>query len=169
MRHHHSTHSLRRRLLLIPATVAVAAGLNIGGSSVFAETPPFEPVDFELALPEDDPEPEPDPTPNPAIPDGPGELTDDPCDPVEGSCGNDDDDPDLNPDLPPGPGDVTQDPCFPDEGPVLVAPGIDDPCDSPDPEDPETPETPDPETPETPETPECGLDEICTATPTFTG
>jgi hypothetical protein len=135
-----------RTLVRFTAAVVVVGGLNLYGTSALAETPPASPDELGID------EPEPDPVPNPDIPFGPGELTDDPCDPVEGECGGGD--PVPNPDIPPGPGQFTDDPCDPVEG----ACGGGTPDDGDDPEEPlDEPELPG------------GLDDLRPATPTFTG
>lgn len=132
-----------RTILRTTIVAAAIAGLNLAGSQVRADQPApdqFEHVAADLLG--DEP---------PAFePAGPDDLTDDPCDPVEGPCGggNDGDDDPVNPDLPPGPGDVTDDPCDPVEADCGGGGGGDG-------EDP--PPVP------------CVLDEVCTRTPTFTG
>ncbi|MGA9277970.1 hypothetical protein [Ilumatobacter sp.] len=143
-----------------PLAIATIATLGFGGSTALAESPAFPGTIDEIVVvlpcnPATDicpqPEPDPDPELNPAIPPGPGDLTDDPCDPAEGPCG----DPEDPTPIPEGPGSFTDDPC----DPVVqdCGDGGGDPEPDPDPD-------PDPQ----PEPEPCTLDDVCTRTPTFT-
>jgi hypothetical protein len=99
-----------RTLPRFPIALAAIATLGFGGNVAFAESPGANPLnDFqipEVCQPWDelcpDPNPDPDPDPDPNFP-GPDELTDDPCDPVEGPCGGGGEDPDPEPEPQPEP------------------------------------------------------------------
>lgn len=136
-----------RTILRTTIVAAAIAGLNLAGSQVRAEQPGQDQFEHVVAVDVFGDE-------SPSF--DPGDLTDDPCDPVEGPCGggNDGDDDPVNPDLPPGPDELTDDPCDPVEADCGGGGGGGG-DDGDDDEDP----TPDP----------CLLDEVCTRTPTFTG